>query len=125
MDTPGEVQPNSFLSVLQRKELQESLLTEASIELGKLALAVKQTKKKGTLSLTLLVEPQKGGALSVNATLNAKAPSTAAQHLTIFYVDKDGALLRNNPDQKELALTAHEGGKSEESAGEVAQEAAN
>lgn len=105
---------NSFLTVLQRKEVQESLLTEASIALGALALAVKVTKKKGTLSLVLTVEPQKGGAISIAAAINSKAPPTAEQHLTIFFVDESGSLTRNDPGQKELPLTAHDGGKSDE-----------
>lgn len=117
-----ELPSNSYLSVLQRKELQESLLTEASGELAKLALAVKHTKKKGTLALVLTVEPQKGGAISVSAALNLKAPPTAEQHVTIFFVGKNGELVRDNPDQKELELTAHDGGQrtEEEEAREVA-----
>lgn len=105
-----ELPSNSFLSVLQRKELQEGLLTQGSEELAKLALAVKQTKKKGSLSLTLLIEPQKGGAISVSAAFVNKAPSTAPQQTTIFFVAKNGALVRDNPDQHELELTAHDGG---------------
>lgn len=121
-----ELQPNSFLTVLQRKELQESLLTEASRLLAELALAVKQMKKKGTLALTLTVEPMKGGAISIAANLALKAPSTAPQHLTIFFVGKDGEFTRNNPDQKELGLTSHDGGQAtasenEESIEEEAQ----
>lgn len=104
---------NSFLSVLQRKELQEGLLTLASEALGRLALAVKLTKKKGTLNLVMTVEPQKGGAISIGVAVNSKAPSTAEQHLTIFFVDEDGSLLRDDPGQKELALTAHDGGQNE------------
>ena len=106
----AELPSNSFLTVLQRKELQESLLTEGSKLLAELALAVKATKKKGTLSLVLTLEPEKGGAISVAAALNLKAPSTAPQHLTIFFIDKEGALVRDNPEQKELVLTPHDGG---------------
>lgn len=106
------LQPNSFLTVLQRKEIQESLMTEASKLLGELALAVKQTKKKGSLVLTLSVEPEKGGALAISAALNQKSPSTSPQALTIFYVESNGALSRDNPDQRELGLTAHDGGRS-------------
>lgn len=101
---------NSFMSVLQRKELQESLITELSVELGKIALAVKQTGKKGVLQLALTVEREKGNALSITAQIISKVPSTAAQALTIFYVDKDGALTRTNPDQTELSLQSHDGG---------------
>lgn len=116
-----ELPSNSFLAVLQRKELQESLLTEASGELAKLAIAVKQTKKKGTLSLTLTVEPQKGGAISVSAALSTKAPSTTPQHLTIYFLTPEGQLVRDNPDQKELSLTAHDGGQHTDAEQVIAQ----
>lgn len=104
---------NSFLTVLQRKELQESLMTEASTLLGELALAVKQTGKKGSLTLVLSLEPEKD-AISVGTELKLKAPSTAPQHLTIFFVSDDGSLTRDNKEQKELPLTAHDGGKVDE-----------
>lgn len=113
-----ELPSNSFLAVLQRKEIQESLLTECSSALSDLALAVKATKKKGTLSLVLTLEPQKGGAISVGAMIGTKAPSTAPQHLTIFFVDDQGALVRDDPAQKELTLTAHDGGANVETAGQ-------
>lgn len=109
-----ELPSNSFLFVLQRKELQESLLTEASTLLAELAMAVKATRKKGTLALVLTLEPEKGGAISISAALNSKAPSTAPQHLTIFFVNKDGALVRDNPDQQEMKLESHEGGATTE-----------
>lgn len=109
-----ELPSNSFLSVLQRKELQESLLTDASALLAELALAVKQSKKKGTLALTLTLEPQKGGAISVSAALNSKPPSTAPQHLTIYFLTEKGDLVRDNPDQQEFQMTSHEGGATTE-----------
>jgi hypothetical protein len=126
--TPMELSPpaNSFMEVLRRKELQESLLTQASQELGEVALAVKQTNKKGTLILTLTIEPEKGGALSIMASLQAKAPSTAPQSLTIFYLDNDTlALVRDNPEQKELPLVAHDGGKQDEQPRKPAGQAIN
>lgn len=115
-----ELPSNNFLAVLQRKEIQEGLLTEASGLLAELAIAVKASKKKGSLSLVLSLEPEKD-AISVAATLNLKAPSTTPQHLTIFFLDSQGALVRDNPEQQEMKLTAHEGGKNEEEQSEAAQ----
>jgi hypothetical protein len=110
-----DLKPNSFLTVLQRKEVQESLLTDASKALGEACLAAKQTRKKATVTLTLTIEPQKGGALGISAAIAGKVPSTRDEQLTIFFVDKDGALVRDNPDQKELSLTSHDGGAAAES----------
>ena len=112
----SEIKSNSFLSVLQRKELNDGLLTEASQKLGEAALAAKATGKKATVTLTMIVEPQKRGALAISCAVGNKVPPTREETFSIFFVDKDGGLHRDDPDQKEFELKAHEGGaqKSEE-----------
>lgn len=118
VESNSQLQPNNYLSVLQRKEIQEGLLTNASTLLAELGLAVIKTGKKGSVTLTLTVHPEKGNALSVEAIATAKIPSTASQELTIYFVDKEsGAFSRDNPEQKELALTAHTGGQAPAAAG--------
>jgi hypothetical protein len=106
----NEIKPNSFLSVLQRKELNDGLLTEASQKLGEAALAAKATGKKATVILTMIIEPQKRGALAISAAVGNKVPPTREESFSIFFVDKDGALHRDDPDQKEFELKAHQGG---------------
>lgn len=118
-----EPAPNGFLSVLQRKELNDGLLTEASEKLSEAALAAYQSGKKATVSVTLTLEPKKG-AINIGAVVASKLPRTKEDSLTIFYVDENGGLHRDDPRQRKLELTSHEGGKSEtERPSEAAQAA--
>jgi hypothetical protein len=125
MKEKSELPPNGFMTVLQRKELNDGLLTEASEELGKAALAAKLSGKKASITLTLTLEPQKGGAISVGATVNAKVPQTKEDSLTIFFVDDDGGLHRDNPRQRELPLQSHDGGIATVEAEEETAQAAS
>lgn len=113
-DEKKELPPNGFMAVLQRKEVNDGFLTDASEELSKAALAVARTGKKATVTVALTLEPQKGGAISVSATVNAKVPETRQDSLTIFFVDDEGGLHRDNPRQRELPLSVHDGGNEEQ-----------
>lgn len=104
--------PNGFWSVLQRKELNDGLLTTASETLSEAALAAYHSGKKATVTLTLTLEPKKG-AVNIGAVVTSKIPSTKQDSLTIFYVDETGGLHRDDPRQREMELTAHDGGKAE------------
>lgn len=105
-----DMRSNSFLSVLQRKEINDGLLTEASEKLGEAALAAKASGKKATVILTITIEPQKRGALAISALVGNKVPPTKEESLSIFFVDKEGGLHRDDPEQKEFELKAHAGG---------------
>lgn len=115
MNQPDQIPQNSFMAVLQRKEINDGLLTHASKILAEAALAAKATGKKATVTLTLTLEPEKG-AMSVGAAVFAKTPPQTQDSLTIFWVDKDGALVRDNPEQKELPLRSLGGGANETAA---------
>lgn len=112
LEKQNDPAPNGFLAVLQRKEMQDGILSHASEVLGEAALAAKQAGKKATVTLTLTLDPKRD-ALNIGAVVTSKLPSTQEQSLTIFYVGGDGALYRDNPNQKEFALQSHEGGAAE------------
>lgn len=97
---------------MQRKELNDGLLTEASEKLSEAALAAYHSGKKATVSLTLTLEPKKG-AINIGAVVASKIPNVKQDSLTIFYVDDKGGLHRDDPRQRKLELTAHDGGKSD------------
>lgn len=125
MDPKSDVlTDNTFLTVLQRKEINDGLLTEASEQLRQAALAAMRSGKKATVTVVLTLEPEKG-ALSIGATVNSKVPPNKSDSLTIFYVDDDGGLHRNNPRQRELPLQAHDGGQAEPQESEEAASVAH
>lgn len=103
--------PNGFLSVLQRKETQVGILSEASDLLAKAVQASVNTGKKATVTLVLECNP-KLGAINFVTILKSTLPKEE-QPLCIFYAGKDGTLHRDDPRQKELELRPIEGGKKE------------
>lgn len=112
----NDLPSNGFLTVLQRKELNDGLLSEASERLSKAVLLTMATGKKASVTLTLTIEPQKGRAVNVSAAVTTKLPPVNNDSLTIFYPDDQGGLHRNNPAQKEMAFEPRsiEGGREEE-----------
>lgn len=67
-----------------------------------LNLAVQATGRKGSISITLVVEPttRKGEVIAINCddVLVAKIP-TNPKRSTVFFINSDGTLTRNDPRQ--------------------------
>ncbi|MEU3162928.1 hypothetical protein [Streptosporangium sp. NPDC006930] len=97
-DTPeGQVRP--FAAVLQ--DIRNGQISDhAAISMQQLVAAVREHGKKGTLTLTICVEPMKNNpdALAVSAEVTLKAPREAPK-AAIFFADNDGNLLRDDPRQ--------------------------
>lgn len=77
---------------------------EMSEALWDLIDKVTQTGKKGTLSLTLTVEPMSkadGGPVTVKDEIKLRPPEFP-RIPTVAYVDENGNLSRNNPYQPEI-----------------------
>ena len=89
----------SFLQEYQRGELHDELSTA----LNELVTAVQGVGKKG--SLTLQIEVQLAGKrrnqVFVKADVKSKLPE-ADREESIFFVDRDGNLTRQDPEQLEL-----------------------
>ena len=88
----------AFLVQHARGEAHEAV----SNEFHELLAAVNEHGKKGTLAVTVTVEPPKGGmdgapvAISIDSVL--KAPKATAPP-SIYFVDDDGNATRNDPRQ--------------------------
>lgn len=76
---------------------------ELSEALWELNAKVRETGKKGSLQLTLTVEPTKGDTymLTVSDDINCKPPKPARRP-SVFFDDGHGNLSRSNPNQPEL-----------------------
>jgi hypothetical protein len=76
---------------------------EMGLRLRELAEAVEETGKPGTLTLTIKVEPMKGGgpALVVSDKIALKAPEDRPG--AVNFVDKNGDLIRNDPNQMSIS----------------------
>lgn len=103
---------NGFMAVLQRKETQVGVLSEASNLLSKAVQAAVSTGKKATVTITLECQPKLG---AVNFVTKLKSTIPAEEEpLCIFYADSDGTLHRDDPRQKELPLRSVSGGAHQE-----------
>jgi hypothetical protein len=82
-------------------EVQKGVVAdEAATRLAELVAAVKETGKKGRLTVTIQVEPFKGNdeIVKVSGAVDLRAPKAEAP-TSIFYQDDDGNLTRNDPNQ--------------------------
>jgi hypothetical protein len=112
MDKPEQPE-NGLLAILQRKELQVGVLTDASKLISDAAQAALRTGKAASVTITVSVKPHLN-ALNFGVKLKSTIPADA-EPLCIFYADIDGKLHRDDPRQKEFNLSVHPGGKDEKS----------
>lgn len=80
---------------------------QISAEMHELLAAVAEHGKKGSLTVTITVEPPKGhvdgGPLAIGIDSALKAPRASAPP-AIYFVDADGNATRNDPRQMALDL---------------------
>lgn len=76
---------------------------ELNQEFQKLVLAVKDVGRSGSLSVTIKLKPNRGGAFEIEHDYNVKSPQFE-RPTDIMFVTSDGALVRNNPAQGTLPL---------------------
>ena len=98
--TPNPIEPQDFL-VFLAAQAGGGTVTELSDGLAELVRRVADTGKKGSISLTVSVEPMKGGdgkTMVVKDSITLKLPEydrTAG----VYFSDEDGRLHRNDPRQ--------------------------
>lgn len=96
-----EAQPAEFAAFFVQHSRGEAH-EQTSAEFHQLLAAVNEHGKKGSLVITVAVEPPKGGidgapvAISIDSVL--KAPKASAPP-SIYFVDGDGNATRNDPRQ--------------------------
>lgn len=101
---PEEAQTRPFAAVLQALQ-QGKTHRELSDKLQDLVGAVKETGRAGTLTLKLKVSPSKvGGALEIDDTVTTSIPEPK-RDASLFFVDRNNNLVRDNPAQTELDLS--------------------
>lgn len=101
-DTDRQIKP--FATTLQ--EIGSGVLAAHLAEqLQELTGAVVDTGKKGTLTLQITVAPLKAGNVkNLVATAKTTLKTPAEEPASVFFVDKDGNLTRDDPDQPMLPL---------------------
>lgn len=98
-------QVKPFAAWLQEQR-QGGLHSELSEQLQVLVAAVMEHQKRGALTLTIDVAPNRDGVtVFVTDEIKVKAPQPE-RPATIFYPDSSGNLSRRDPRQPELPLQA-------------------
>ncbi len=110
-DDPARVRP--FADVLH--ELSKGRVpSEASTKLQELIAAVADVRKAGTLTVKIRVVPDKGTEMiRVSAAVDCKVPTRDRESL--FFVDDEHNLVRDNPNQPHLPIQIVDTRKSETS----------
>ena len=96
---------NNFVAVLTQLR-RGAAVVDASEGLAEVVKAVRKTGKKGKLTITITVVPlNEGDAVDLVDEVTAKTPKPNMGS-SLFFADDDGTLVRNDPRQGELKLTA-------------------
>lgn len=92
---------NLFATVLA--EARGNMLAEASLELRRVIEAIKETGKKGSLTVTLNITPEDGDAtaVSLDTVIKANVPK-APKPKSIRFIDGDFGLIAQDPKQVEM-----------------------
>jgi hypothetical protein len=93
-DTLREIENGRFVDDLTR-------------DLRKIVNAALETRKDGSLAITLKVSPTGRGAIEVSATHKASIPEHSRSKTT-FFATPEGTLMRDDPRQEKLPLRAVE-----------------
>lgn len=101
-----ETPSNTFHAMLQHQR-KGKLLAELSEQLQQVTLAAREFGEPATLTLTIRVSPANGdaSAMAVADEIKTKLPQPK-KPTSLFFVTDEGALVRNNPNQSEMNLTA-------------------
>ena len=77
------------------------LVAEASERFARVVLAVEETQKEGSITITLKVKPSKGeeGAFTVTPSVGQTIPERDLPN-ALFFADDDGSLVRESPTQR-------------------------
>lgn len=89
-----------FTDVLRDLRFGEAL-EELSKEFNGAVLAVEDTGKPATITLTVTVKPSTAGALEVFDDIKVKLPK-ASKSSSLFFATPEGNLVRNDPRQETL-----------------------
>ena len=102
-----EIDPNLFLSVLQ-KHRNGALLSDASLAFAELIQGVRLAGKAGTLTVKLTLKPaaRGQGLVILNDQLNEKIPRVEVEE-SVWFATEDGRLTKDDPRQQRLDLKVH------------------
>jgi vacuolar-type H+-ATPase subunit D/Vma8 len=102
---------NAFLSTLAQIRKGQTT-NELSEQMASVVQSVRLTGKTGSLTLKLVVSPNKDGvSVNVEDVITVKVPRME-RAATLFYATEDGVLQRDDPHQVELQFTSVQGGKA-------------
>lgn len=104
---------SAFLAMLQMIRGGQ-VISDLSHAMRQVTTACRREGKPGAITLTIAFAPAgRSGALEFADDIKTKVPKSP-KHSTLAFLDEDGALFRNDPNQQELPLRTIEGGAAVE-----------
>lgn len=100
--TPAPATAGNFIALLQGKT-GGVLLPQLDAELATLVQKVRLAGRAGTLTYKIKVIPNAKMGVRIEDTVDVKEPKQETG-VSFFWADASGALLKNDPNQTELAL---------------------
>ena len=100
----------SFIYLLQQHP-GGITLGEIDMHLGEVLTAVSETGKKAELTLKLVFARNGSKGVKITGEVVPKLPKPE-RSVTFAYVGANGELLKNDPDQMQMALTVADGGQT-------------
>lgn len=96
-----EDHPLRPITDILRDHRNGKLVAEASERFARVVLAVEETQKEGSITITLKVKPSKGeeGAFTVTPSLKTNVPERDLPN-ALFFSDAEGSLVRESPTQR-------------------------
>ena len=79
------------------------IASELTAALADVVAAVNETRKVGSLTLSIKVRPNSDSTVMVTTDIKAKAPEPPRGD-TLFFTTTDGSLRRDDPKQRDLPL---------------------
>lgn len=98
----------AFLDLLRQHRFGECL-NELGQAMRNIVDAAQLTGKPGGITLKIIFDPTKSGAVEIMDDIAVKMPK-AEKVGSLFFVGENGQLVRNNPNQLEMPLRTIEGG---------------
>lgn len=102
MDT--QTRPNTFIASIT--DLNDgATVSDLDRQLREVVMRARETGKPGSITLTLTIEPRGADSVIVVAKVTEKMPKQE-EPKSIFFVNEDGALVRDHPKQTTLPFKA-------------------
>jgi hypothetical protein len=117
MNEQAKVPESQLFRFLMGTHNRGSAEHEASVAINEVVAAIRETKRKGKVTLEVAMEPVKGDVnrLSIEVKVTAKVPKPSPAS-DVFYSTEEGGLQKTDPNQMEFSPAFAKAGENKAAA---------